>query len=111
MGPKSVCHQAGECADRRRPLIWTCEQVAAVADGAPLTALPGGAMRSFAKNRGSPGAEKLARGSRGRIPSRGLAGARKFKFRRTIGPRAPPDWRGYAPRHRLAGKSRNVLEP
>jgi hypothetical protein len=53
--------------------------VAAVSRGAADSA-PEGAMRSFAENRGSPGAENSPGGSCGRIVSRGLAGESTFKF-------------------------------
>jgi hypothetical protein len=42
--------------------------------------------KSFAENRGSPGAVNLPGDSCGRILSRGLAGGRTFKFSQTIGP-------------------------
>ena len=61
-------------------------------------------MRSFAKNRGSPGAENSPGVSCGRIVSRGLAGESAFKFRQTIG------WRAGAARHRVAAKSQSVQE-
>lgn len=61
----------------------------AVVDWGAADSAPGGAMRSFAENRGSPGAENSPGVSCGRIVSRGLAGESMFKFRQTIGQLEP----------------------
>jgi hypothetical protein len=86
-----------------------CEQAAAVADWGVADSAPG-RMGSFAETVAPPGSGELARGfvwSDSEPRARRRTQSQVQADNRTL---APWDWRGWAPRHRLAGKSQSVRE-